>query len=250
MKCFFLITGIISVLYGLLVLLVLGIHSIFNYGFLLLGIILLLIYLLYERYHEKKMFKILLGFILICFLIFAFTEIKIFSYSRKGPESNADYVILLGSQVRHDGPSRDFRARIESAYEYLTENPDCKVITTGGQGSNEPTSEGQAAYDYLIAKGIDKDRIYIENTSTSTYENLLNARDIITSNGHDYKNCKIVIASSEFHLYRASYIAGKLGFNNVSGKGSCGIKALNPQFYTREFFGMIKEIIVLNASGK
>ena len=48
------------------------------------------------------------------------------------------------------------------------------------------------------------------------------------------------------HLYRASYIAGKLGFTHTSFKGGHGLWILLPQYYTREFFALYKEYMTLN----
>ena len=249
MKYIFLISGIISSLYGLLVLLIIGVRSIFNFVFLLLGVLLLLIYFFYDKllsHKDKILFKVITVLVGICLVIFTITEIRIIDYSNNAPESNADYVILLGSQVRKDGPSRDFYARIKAASEYLKDNPESIVITTGGKGSNEPIAEGQAAYTYLVNMGIPEDRILIEDKSTNTFENIKNSKKIIEEAGDDPSECKIVIVSSTFHLFRASYIADKLGFNNISGKGSNGLKILNPHYYTREFFGLIKDYVLLN----
>ena len=49
-----------------------------------------------------------------------------------------DYIIVLGAQVRKDGPSPVLKYRLDKAVEYLNENPDTVCIVSGGQGSNEP----------------------------------------------------------------------------------------------------------------
>lgn len=51
-------------------------------------------------------------------------------FSKGAP--GADYIIVLGAQMRDWGPSVVYKARLDSAIEYLNDNPDTKVIVTGG----------------------------------------------------------------------------------------------------------------------
>ena len=60
--------------------------------------------------------------------------------------------------MKPDGPSRVLQYRLDAAYDYLVENPDTKVIVSGGQGSDEMISEAQGMYDYLAGRGIDHQR--------------------------------------------------------------------------------------------
>ena len=151
----------------------------------------------------------------------------------------------LSHKMKEDGPSMDYRARLESAYEYLVKNPETKVITTGARGDFEPVSEAKGGADYLIKKGISSDRIIMEDKSYDTLQNLSNAYDLIVKDGKDPKEIKTVIVSALYHLYRASYIAEKIGYRNISCKGGHGLMILLPHYYTREFFALIKEWIVL-----
>ena len=116
------------------------------------------------------------------------------------------------------------------------------MITTGGKGENEPIAEAVGGADYLIEKGIEKERIRIEDRSSTTLENLLNAKTIIEKEDSISK-AKVVIVSADYHLYRASYIADKIGMKNVSCKGGHGLAVLLPHYYTREFFALIKEVL-------
>ena len=53
-----------------------------------------------------------------------------------------------------------------------------------------------------------------------------------------------VIVSADYHLCRASYIAEKTGFGDVSCKGSHGLIILLPHFYTRDLAALLKEVVV------
>ena len=64
---------------------------------------------------------------------------------------------LSGGAWRADeenGPSRALQLRLDTAYDYLVENPDTIVIVSGGKGSNEPVSEAQGMYEYLAGREL------------------------------------------------------------------------------------------------
>ena len=240
----FLCAGIIFAVYGLIVLSLIGPGRFFNYFYLVSGIFLIVISKLMEGMSDPLK-KAIVSVIMIAVVVFILLEIRIISFAVKEPEKNADYLIVLGSQMKDDGPSLDYKARLDSAYEYLNENQKTKVITTGAQGRKEPLSEAQGGANYLIQRGIDPLRIIIEDQSYDTKENLGNAQKLIIKDGRDPKEIKVVVVSAVYHLYRASYIAEKIGYGNVSCKGGCGLFVLLPHYYTREFFATVKDYLVL-----
>ena len=240
MKKLFLVLGSICLIYGIIVLMIIGFGNIFSYFFVLLGILFLLLSVFYPKISKRGRKIILIVFLIGSFL-FGFLETRIVVYGMKQPENGADYVILLGSDVSEKGPSIDFMARIRAAQAYLKENPDTEVIVTGAKGSNEPVTEASAARDCLIEFGIEEKRILLEDQSYSTLQNLQNSRKLIEKKGKDIDDCNVVIVSSSFHLYRARYIAEQIGFAKISCLGSHGLRILDPQYYSREFFACIKE---------
>ncbi|MBQ4251617.1 MAG: YdcF family protein, partial [Erysipelotrichaceae bacterium] len=210
------------------------------YIWLAAGVFVLVLTLLFEKLN-KTIQKILAVFIGISLSVFILAEIQIVSFSLKEADPQAEYLIVLGSQLRSSGPSVDFRGRLEAAYDYLRANEKAMVITTGGQGTNEPKPEGEGGAEYLISKGLSSDRILIESESHSTVENIENAIEIIRSNGGNPQSSSIVIVSNTYHLLRAKLIANKLGITNLSCTGGHGLKILDPHYFTREFFALIKE---------
>lgn len=156
-------------------------------------------------------------------------------------EPGLDYIIVLGAQVRENGPSRVLRMRLDMAYAYLEDNKDTLVIVSGGQGANEPESEAACMKDYLVSKGINAERILTENQSTNTSENLSFSQSLIE--GEE----KIVgIVSNNFHIFRAVKIAQKLGYHRVVGIAAPSYALLQPNNMLREFFGVMKDFLVGN----
>lgn len=240
MKKILAIIGSICLIYGIIVLMIIGFGNVFSWFFTALGIFLFLLSFLYRKLSRNGR-TVLIGILTIGFLLFASLEAGIICFGHKRPEAGADYLILLGSGVSEKGVSIDFKARIEAAASYLKENTGTDVIATGAQGNNEPVSEASAAREYLIDLGIEEERILLEDQSYSTLQNLQNAKQMIEEQGQSPEDCSIVIVSSSFHLYRAGYIARQIGFTKVSCLGSHGLRILDPQYYTREFFGLVKE---------
>ena len=91
-------------------------------------------------------------------LIFFVIEIFILSKFNITPRKNLDYIIVLGAQVGANGPEISYKYRLDAAYDYLINNENTKCILTGNRASNEPISEAEGGYNYLLDKGIDKNR--------------------------------------------------------------------------------------------
>lgn len=120
-------------------------------------------------------------------------------------------VVVLGAQVRNSRPTLILSGRIKAAADYLLAHPDAVCIASGGRGADEDISEAQCIRDTLVAVyGITEDRIYMEDRSTSTDENLGYSAEIIRANG---LSSNVVIATDGFHMFRARLIAGRKGLH-------------------------------------
>ena len=149
---------------------------------------------------------------------------------KKRAQNGADYVIVLGAQVKGTRPSRSLLRRIQKAAEYLNENPETKVIASGGQGPREDITEAQCIHDAMIALGIAKERILMEAASTNTWENIDFSAAMV---GHEHR---FVIVTNGFHLFRAMKTAKMLGLKRVQGLGASEEPILLVNYYVREFF--------------
>lgn len=152
---------------------------------------------------------------LLCGLaLFSFTEYHILQASVGNPEDTAEYLVVLGAKVREDGPSVSLWDRINAAAVYLQDHDDVIAIVSGGQGQDEPITEASSMREELIKLGIDESRIWMEDQATSTDENMRFSLDLIEEKTGTRPE-KLAILSSEYHLYRASLMAEKLGIQFV-----------------------------------
>ena len=139
-------------------------------------------------------------------------------------------VIVLGCQVNGSEPSTMLSARIDAACEYLQDNPSSRCVASGGQGENESISEAQCIYNELVRRGISPSRIYLEDKSTDSKENLANSAQVIRKNGLSEK---VVIASDRFHQLRAGILASREGLD-ASPLGCSTWAPLRFYYWSRE----------------
>lgn len=176
---------------------------------------------------------VMIGFLVFGSILAAGISICMGAAMHRTPRTEQP-VVVLGCQVNSTGPSLMLRRRLDAAYTYLTEHPDVPVIVCGGQGSNEPMTEAEGMYRYLIEKGIAADRILMEDTSTSTYENLRNAQAILDSKG---LGSSITIVTDGYHQLRASMIAQSLGLKAASISAATSWYMV-PTYWVREWMGV------------
>ena len=149
-------------------------------------------------------------------------------------EPKLTYLVVLGAQVRGTEPSRALRKRLDTASDYLKENPDTIVVVSGGQGTGEDITEAEAMEKYLLDKGIEKERIIKEDRSTSTAENLEFTAELIS------KDAPVGLVTNNFHVYRAVKMAEKQGYTEVCGIAAPSDPLYQAHYLVREFFALIK----------
>ena len=120
--------------------------------------------------------------------------------------------------------------RIDAAYRYLAEHPESRCVASGGQNDNEPISEASCIRNTLVARGIHPDRIYLEDRSRSTEENLTFSAELIRKEGLP---ARVAIASDNFHQLRAAVWARRGGLDPWS-IGCVTWWPLSPGYWARE----------------
>ena len=214
--------------------------GIFNVGNAL-GIVGSVLIILFGFYFDKIPFGVKTGifvFVAVALAVivipFSFNMVK---YANYKAEDGAQTVIVLGCKVDGTVPSKYLYDRCRAAAEYLKENPDAVAVLSGGQGSDEAISEAQCMENVLIEMGIDKSRLYQENKSTNTMENIAFSNKLIEENG---LSTEVVIVTNEFHEYRAKLFCDRVGLSFHSHCSHSSVFTFLT-YYTRELLGIVKE---------
>ncbi len=140
----------------------------------------------------------------INFHVKSVTKDHILSADDASKLENIDCIIILGCLVRNDGsPSDMLRDRLSVGVELYNAGAAPKILMSG--------DHGQATYDevnimkqYAVDCGVPSEDVFMDHAGFSTYETIYRAKEIFSAD-------KILIVTQEYHLYRALYIANKLG---------------------------------------
>ncbi len=165
--------------------------------------------------------------------LFLAIEIPIIAAAKTDREPEASYLIVLGAGVNGTEPSLSLLNRLNAALDYLETYPEARAVLSGGQGPGEDISEARCMYDWLSEKGIEKDRLILEEKSSKTYENLKFSLKKIQDEGGGSSGA-IALVSSEYHLYRAKYMAKELGAEPLGVAAKTTKPVLKVNYFIRE----------------
>jgi len=155
----------------------------------------------------RRFGKIVFAIIAVTVVVFTVTATRIYRYSSVAVDKQADAAVVLGAAVWSRNVSPVFRERINHAVDLYRQGKVRKLIFTGGQGnSNEPT-EAAAASSYAQANGIPIQDILVEQKSHTTFENIVNAKQLADANSLK----TVLVVSDPMHMKRAMTMARDVG---------------------------------------
>ncbi len=143
--------------------------------------------------------------VFLLLLMFIIAEIPVIIYSKKRIKANSKYAIVLGAGVNNGKPSKVLNQRILAAKEFMVLYPETILILSGGKVEDESISEAECMQKELIKSGIKKERLILEDKSTTTIENFKFSKELLPNVN------EITIITSDTHLYRACLLAKRSG---------------------------------------
>lgn len=187
----------------------------------------------------------------------------IFCAERAGkyvPRRNKDYIIILGCGLKSNGELTPLLAgRADRAVWFAEKQKketgnDIIFVASGGQGSDEPISEGEAIKKYLMEKGVDPAFILVDDKSVNTDENMKLSHEQILKNLGDRGMSEdtlinIAYSTTDYHVLRSGVIAENNGFK-ASGVGSKTKWYFHINALIREFVAILsaeKKVHIRNA---
>lgn len=186
-----------------------------------------------QRNSSPMLRRILLGVRCViygCAVLFFSVEGLVVSMMHSECPAGVEYLLVPGAMVNQEEPGPVLRLRVESAEQYLHQNPQTTVVLCGGQGKGEAISEAECMRRMMIEAGISEERIWLEDRSTSTLENMRFAWELIAD-----ADASVGVITSNFHLWRTVRLAEKCGWNSVGGGAASCSGILLPHYMAREF---------------
>ena len=239
---FLIIISISALLYYLFLSLRYGIHYIvFSWVFLIIGLLAIAILVLERMLHRSLISYLpkplrILAFIFLfgCIAIYSILQVRSIATGFHTSTTQANTVIVLGAQLNGSSISRLLRYRLDAAVSFHEQYPNATIIVSGGQGAKEDISEASAMKAYLVSKGINENQILCEDESRNTYENFAFSKKLIKN------DTQVSVITNDFHMYRAAYLCEDSGLTCSLYPARSDLD-LVPNFYLREFFGVIKD---------
>lgn len=186
--------------------------------------------------YLKKIIKyVIIVFIIITIMVFGInlyvklsTKKQIIEEDEYKKLTDVDCIIILGAGIWDNKPSPMLEDRLLEGIKLYKNNVSDKIIMSGDHGREE-YDEVNTMKNYAIENGVLSEDIFMDHAGFSTYESIYRAKEI-------FKAKKIVIVTQKYHLYRALYIANKLGIE-AYGVGS------DPRQYVGATYREIREIM-------
>lgn len=205
----------------------------------------------WKQWIRNAVCGILCAGALICVVNLCF----IFTPKVASLDEPADYVVLLGGGIDKKGKlPKGVEKRAEKAAEYLNVHKDALCVVTGGTLKWLPYPEAPALKKYLVERGIEADRILVEDQALDTIQNFQYSCKMLSEfmgvSQQEILNEKMMIVTSHFHMRRAQRLAKRMGFKHFSGRTS-SIPAFGAlHTYVREICAYVKLNLRILLTGK
>lgn len=120
---------------------------------------------------------------------------------------NTDCVLVLGAGVRDGNPTPMLRDRLITGISLYKSGAAPKIIMSGDHG-REDYDEVNVMKSYAVENGVPDSDVFMDHAGFSTYDSIYRAKAVFEADS-------IIIVTQKYHLYRALYIAERLGVNAV-----------------------------------
>jgi len=242
---YFIVTGIGIVISGIILASFIFGFTFGTVGMITIGLILYIYGITFIQTRNKKLnliFLLIRRLISISILLglfsFVWIELLIFQAIKSNDNINVKYAVVLGAGIDGEQPSLSLRRRLDSSIKFLNENPEVKLIVSGGFGEGLRISEAEVMKRYLIERGINEGRILKEERSKTSNENLKYTRELLNEI-HGEQRQDIVVITSDYHMFRAKLIASRY-FPRVYGIASTTPTTIMINYSVREYLAVLK----------
>lgn len=188
----------------------------------------------------KNMFKIIIIILLILFAIAAIALLginfwvkgkvynKVITEQQAQDLQDVDCILVLGAGIWGDEPSPMLEDRLLQGISLYNNKASSKIIMSGDHGTEE-YDEVNVMKNFAIERNVKSEDVFMDHAGFSTYDSIYRVKEIFEAK-------KIVVVTQKYHLYRALYVAEKLGVE------AYGVNS-DPRAYAGQSLREIREIL-------
>ena len=190
-------------------------------------------YVFFKWCYTVGMWIYVISFSAFCIFILAYDSSPNGVYERY-EQSEPLVIVTFGCKTYGMTPGKALRRRLDVTLELMEHYPESITIVSGGQGTDEENTEAAAMRQYLLDHGIAEERIFTEENSRDTIENLRYSIGVIKENG--LSDHPLIGVSHYYHAPRIELLAKRFGIN----MHLAGYQKFDFAGMTREFMAYIK----------
>jgi uncharacterized SAM-binding protein YcdF (DUF218 family) len=143
-----------------------------------------------------------------------------------------DALVVAGCRVFPDGrPSHALARRVAVAVELWQRGVAPRIVLTGGPSVGAPISEAEAAARLCEAWGVPRERLVLEEKSTSTLENARFAAELLQG--------EVLVVSDAAHVFRCRRMFRR-HFAHADAVGALGPRGPRVRLALREVFAVVR----------
>jgi len=154
---------------------------------------------------------------------------------RKGAKDMT--LVVLGCRLVDGKPGGIMLRRLRKAKAWLDRCPEMKCILAGGNIQPGEPTEAQVMRDYLVEAGVGEDRLILEDSSTTTYENIRFCRRIVQERQLPER---LAVVTDRFHQLRVRLICRDNQIKSVSVNSEVPAMVLL-QYWSREVLCLLEK---------
>lgn len=171
----------------------------------------------------------IIALLLLNLYIKASVSSNILSVDEAMAVDGVDCILVLGAGVwSGNRPSPMLEDRLQFGVQLYQNGTSTRLLMSGDHGRKN-YDEVNVMKQYAMSAGVPSTHIFMDHAGFSTYESLYRARDIFEAD-------KLVIVTQKYHLYRALYIADRLGIE------AYGV-ASDPRIYANQNNRELREVL-------
>ncbi|MBQ5332918.1 MAG: YdcF family protein [Oscillospiraceae bacterium] len=198
------------------------------------------------RLRLKKLLKIfiilvIIGIVMLCAALGISEYVKrsvsdrLLSPEKAAELTDIDCIIVLGCRVNGETPSPMLSDRLLRGIELYNMNAAPKLLMSGDHGQVK-YDEVNAMKQFAIDRGVPSEDVFMDHAGFSTYETMYRAKEVFAAK-------RVMIVTQSYHLYRAVYIAEKLGLEAWGVDSDLQSYIRQPYYDMREILARDKDFV-------